>query len=114
MTRLLEKDTSFIFSQECVDAFQTLKRKLTEAVILIAPDWDMPFELMCDASDFAIGVVLGQQYMVKDLGMSLNVVDQGGNEATVLPGAPLFLSLVSSMACDDGDGCVTMVSLDGW
>nr|GEX78085.1 reverse transcriptase domain-containing protein [Tanacetum cinerariifolium] len=59
MTRLLEKDTLFIFSQECVDAFQTLKRKLTEAPIMIAPDWDMPFELMCDASDFAIGEVLG-------------------------------------------------------
>nr|GEU83851.1 hypothetical protein [Tanacetum cinerariifolium] len=58
MTRLLEKDTPFIFSQECVDAFQTLKRKLAEAPILIAPDWDMPFELMCDASDFAIGAVL--------------------------------------------------------
>nr|GEY79675.1 reverse transcriptase domain-containing protein [Tanacetum cinerariifolium]GEY79676.1 reverse transcriptase domain-containing protein [Tanacetum cinerariifolium] len=55
MTRLLEKDTPFIFSQECVDAFQTLKRKLTQAPILIASDWDMPFELMCDASDFAIG-----------------------------------------------------------
>nr|GEV49457.1 DNA-directed DNA polymerase [Tanacetum cinerariifolium] len=54
MTRLLEKDTPFIFSKECVEAFQTLKRKLTEAPILIAPDWDMPFELMCDASDFAI------------------------------------------------------------
>nr|GEY55343.1 hypothetical protein [Tanacetum cinerariifolium] len=61
MTRLLEKDTPFIFSQECVDAFQTLKRKLTEAHILIAPDWDMPFQLMCDASDFAIGVVLWQR-----------------------------------------------------
>nr|GEZ96657.1 DNA-directed DNA polymerase [Tanacetum cinerariifolium] len=61
MTRLLEKDTPFNFSQECVDAFQTLKRKLTEAPILIAPDWDMPFELMCDASDFAIGTVLGQR-----------------------------------------------------
>ncbi|GJS25439.1 reverse transcriptase domain-containing protein [Tanacetum coccineum] len=35
-------------------AFQTLKKKLTEAPILIAPDWDLPFELMCDASDFAI------------------------------------------------------------
>nr|GEX97419.1 reverse transcriptase domain-containing protein [Tanacetum cinerariifolium] len=67
MTRLLEKDTPFIFSQECVDAFQTLKRKLTEAPILIAPDWDMPFELMCDASDFAIGAFLGQRgvYLVK-------------------------------------------------
>nr|GEU72118.1 reverse transcriptase domain-containing protein [Tanacetum cinerariifolium] len=54
MTRLLEKDTPFHFSKECVEAFQTIKRKLTEAPILIAPDWDMPFELMCDASDFAI------------------------------------------------------------
>nr|GEY95521.1 reverse transcriptase domain-containing protein [Tanacetum cinerariifolium] len=61
MTRLLEKDTPFIFSKECVEAFQTLKRKLTEAPILIAPDWDMPFELMCDASNFAIGAVLGQR-----------------------------------------------------
>nr|GEY14608.1 reverse transcriptase domain-containing protein [Tanacetum cinerariifolium] len=54
MTRLLEKDTSFFFSRECVEAFQTLKRKLTKAPILIAPDWDLPFELICDASDFAI------------------------------------------------------------
>nr|GEX73925.1 retrovirus-related Pol polyprotein [Tanacetum cinerariifolium] len=61
MTRLLEKDTPFHFSKECVEAFQTLKRKLTEAPILIAPDWDMPFELMCDASNFSIGAVLGQR-----------------------------------------------------
>nr|GEW26762.1 reverse transcriptase domain-containing protein [Tanacetum cinerariifolium] len=61
MTRLLEKDTPFIFSKECVEAFQTLKRKLAKAPILIASDWDMPFELMCDASDFAIGAVLGQR-----------------------------------------------------
>nr|GEZ35989.1 reverse transcriptase domain-containing protein [Tanacetum cinerariifolium] len=61
MNRLLEKDTPFHFSKECVEAFQTLKRKLTEAPILIAPDWDMPFELMCDASDFAIGAVLGKR-----------------------------------------------------
>nr|GEY96511.1 reverse transcriptase domain-containing protein [Tanacetum cinerariifolium] len=54
MTRLLEKDTPILYSKECVKAFQTLKRKLTEASILIAPNWDLPFELMCDASDFAI------------------------------------------------------------
>ncbi|GJT30832.1 reverse transcriptase domain-containing protein [Tanacetum coccineum] len=55
MTHLLEKNTPFIFSEECIQAFQTLKKKLTEAPILIAPDWDQPFELMCDASDYAIG-----------------------------------------------------------
>nr|GEZ13389.1 hypothetical protein [Tanacetum cinerariifolium] len=56
MTRLLEKDTPFYFSKECIQAFQKLKRKLTEAPILVAPDWDLPFELMCDASNFAIGM----------------------------------------------------------
>nr|GFA98414.1 reverse transcriptase domain-containing protein [Tanacetum cinerariifolium]GFA98436.1 reverse transcriptase domain-containing protein [Tanacetum cinerariifolium] len=61
MTRLLENDTLFFFFNECIESFQTLKRKLTEAPILIAPDWDLPFELMCDASDFAIGVVTGQR-----------------------------------------------------
>nr|GEU85932.1 reverse transcriptase domain-containing protein [Tanacetum cinerariifolium] len=54
MTRVLEKDTPFFFSKECIEAFQTLKKELTKAPILVAPDWDLPFELMCDASDFAI------------------------------------------------------------
>nr|GEY47073.1 reverse transcriptase domain-containing protein [Tanacetum cinerariifolium] len=48
--------------KDCIKAFQTLKKKLTEAPILIAPNWDLPFELMCDASDFAIGAVLGQRH----------------------------------------------------
>ncbi|GJU26208.1 reverse transcriptase domain-containing protein [Tanacetum coccineum] len=61
MTHLLEKETPFFFSKECIESFNTLKRKLTEALILIAPDWDLPFELMCDASNFAIGAVLGQR-----------------------------------------------------
>nr|GEV79829.1 reverse transcriptase domain-containing protein [Tanacetum cinerariifolium] len=60
MTRLLEKDTPFFFSKECVEAFQMLKKKLSEAPIPVALDWDLPFELMCDASDFAIGEVLRQ------------------------------------------------------
>ncbi|GJW55894.1 reverse transcriptase domain-containing protein [Tanacetum coccineum] len=60
MTYLLEKETPFVFSKDCIDAFQTLKKKLTEAPILVVPDWNLPFELMCDASDFAIGAVLGQ------------------------------------------------------
>nr|GFB32402.1 reverse transcriptase domain-containing protein [Tanacetum cinerariifolium] len=58
----LSKDTPFVFSEDCIQAFQTLKTKLTEAPILIAPNWDLPFELMCDASDFAIGAVLGQRH----------------------------------------------------
>nr|GEV31960.1 hypothetical protein [Tanacetum cinerariifolium] len=61
MIHLLEKETPFVFSKECVDAFDTLKKKLTEAPILVVPDWNLPFELMCDASDFAIGAVMGQR-----------------------------------------------------
>nr|GEZ20749.1 reverse transcriptase domain-containing protein [Tanacetum cinerariifolium] len=61
MTHLLEKKSPFIFSNECIQAFRTSKDKLTEAPILIAPNWDQPFELMCDASDYAIGAVLGQR-----------------------------------------------------
>nr|GEZ58038.1 reverse transcriptase domain-containing protein [Tanacetum cinerariifolium] len=41
--------------------FNILKKELTEASILVAPDWDLPFEIMCDASDFAIGAVLGKR-----------------------------------------------------
>nr|GFA70888.1 reverse transcriptase domain-containing protein [Tanacetum cinerariifolium] len=60
MTRLLEKETPFFFFKECIESFNTLKKKLTEASILIAPDWDLPFEIMCDASDFAVEAVVGQ------------------------------------------------------
>nr|GFA09881.1 reverse transcriptase domain-containing protein [Tanacetum cinerariifolium] len=55
MTHLLKKETPFVFSKEYVKAINTLKKKLTEAPILVVPDWNLPFELMCDASDYAIG-----------------------------------------------------------
>ncbi|GKA78121.1 reverse transcriptase domain-containing protein [Tanacetum coccineum] len=61
ITHILEKETLFIFSKECIEAFNILKKKLTEAPILVAPDWDLPFEIMCDASDYAVGAVLGQR-----------------------------------------------------
>ncbi|GJV51706.1 reverse transcriptase domain-containing protein [Tanacetum coccineum] len=61
MTHLLEKETPFVFSKECIEAFNILKKKLTKAPILVAPDWDLPFEIMCDAGDYAVGAVLGQR-----------------------------------------------------
>ncbi|GJW34542.1 reverse transcriptase domain-containing protein [Tanacetum coccineum] len=64
MTHLLEKDTPFIFSKECVESFNILKKKLTEAPILVSPDWDLPFEIMCDASDFTM--VKTQEKLDKD------------------------------------------------
>ena len=45
----------------CLKAFEMLKRNLIEAPILITPDWGLSFELMCDASNVAVGAVLGQR-----------------------------------------------------
>ncbi|GJT67686.1 reverse transcriptase domain-containing protein [Tanacetum coccineum] len=61
MTQLLVKDAEFNFSEECIQAFDKLKRELTQAPIMIKPDWSLPFEVMCDASDYVVGVVLGQR-----------------------------------------------------
>nr|GEV36258.1 DNA-directed DNA polymerase [Tanacetum cinerariifolium] len=61
MTHLLEKKTPFVFFKDCIDSFETLKKNLTEASILVVPDWNLPFELMSNASDFTIGAVLGQR-----------------------------------------------------
>ncbi|GJY36701.1 reverse transcriptase domain-containing protein [Tanacetum coccineum] len=55
------KDTPFEFNDECQKAFEILKEKLTCAPVIVSPNWNLPFELMCDASDFAVGAVLGQK-----------------------------------------------------
>ncbi|XP_015162004.1 uncharacterized protein [Solanum tuberosum] len=51
----------FVFDEKCWQAFEVLKKKLIEAPILIAPNWELPFELMCDTSDIEVGAVLGQR-----------------------------------------------------
>ncbi|PIN00194.1 DNA-directed DNA polymerase [Handroanthus impetiginosus] len=61
LCNLLEKDVPFKFDDACLDAFNDLKGRLISAPILTVPDWSFPFELMCDASDLAIGTVLGQR-----------------------------------------------------
>lgn len=61
LSQLLAKDVPFNFSTECLEAFNKLKSALTSAPILHPPIWGEPFEFMCDASDYAVGVVLGQR-----------------------------------------------------
>ncbi|CAL9020537.1 unnamed protein product, partial [Prunus brigantina] len=61
LCNLLAKDMDFAFDQDCENAFNALKKMLTTAPIIIPPDWSLPFELMCDASDYAVGAVLGQR-----------------------------------------------------
>jgi len=60
LTNLLAKDVPFHFSEECHVAFLKLKESLTFAPVLHPPIWGDPFELMCDTSNYAVGVVLGQ------------------------------------------------------
>ena len=60
LTSLLAKDAPFEFDDECLNAFQILKKALISNPIIQPPDWSLPFEIMCDASDYAIGAVLGQ------------------------------------------------------
>ncbi|XP_013624744.1 PREDICTED: uncharacterized protein LOC106330897 [Brassica oleracea var. oleracea] len=61
LTKLLCKEAAFNFDVECLGAFKTLKDKLVSAPIVKPPDWDLPFEIMCDASDYDVGAVLGQK-----------------------------------------------------
>ena len=61
LTSLLCKEKDFIIEEEGKHAFMQLKQALVEAPILQSPNWDLPFEIMCDASDFAVGAVLRQQ-----------------------------------------------------
>jgi hypothetical protein len=57
---LLDKDIPFEFDDACLKSFETLKKALISAPIIQPPDWSLPFEIMCDASDYAMGAVLGQ------------------------------------------------------
>nr|GEU91136.1 reverse transcriptase domain-containing protein [Tanacetum cinerariifolium] len=58
----LPSHLEYAYLEDCIDAIETFKKNLTEASILVVPDWNLPFELICDASDFAIGAVLVQFY----------------------------------------------------
>ena len=60
LTSLLAKDAPFEFTDECLKAFNTLKKALILAPIIQPPNWSLPFEIICDAIDFAVGAVLGQ------------------------------------------------------
>ncbi|KAG7572472.1 Ribonuclease H-like superfamily [Arabidopsis suecica] len=61
LTRLLCKEAEFEFDEDCLKAFHTIKEALVTAPVVQAPNWDYPFEIMCDASDYAVGAVLGQR-----------------------------------------------------
>ncbi|CAM8904921.1 unnamed protein product [Rhodiola kirilowii] len=59
LSTLLQKEVPFEFTNACKEAFDDLKKALTSTPIIQTPNWGKPFEIMCDASDFAVGAVLG-------------------------------------------------------
>ena len=83
LTNLLQKDVPFVFADDCVEAFEILKKALISAPIVQPPDWNLPFEIMCDASDYVVDAVLGQrvdkklnviQYASKTLDMTREIM----------------------------------------
>ena len=60
LSNLLMQGVLFEFNEPCMNAFMLLKKKLTSAPIVVALEWNLPLELMCDASDYIVEVVLGQ------------------------------------------------------
>jgi hypothetical protein len=61
LTHILQNDVTFDFYEKCLESFQTSKSALLSAPIIQPPDWSQPFEIMCDASDYVVGAVLGQR-----------------------------------------------------
>ena len=59
LTNLLAKDVSFEFDDACLKSFNILKKALISTPIIQPPDWSLSFEIMCDASDYAVGAVFG-------------------------------------------------------
>src|SRR5436190_3724218 len=61
LSKLLGKEVPFDLDHSCMTAFNQLKKELSSAPIIRPPDWTLPFEIMCDASDYAVVSVLGQR-----------------------------------------------------
>ncbi|XP_040369365.1 uncharacterized protein LOC121051257, partial [Rosa chinensis] len=80
-------DMPFVFNEDCKKAFEKLKELLTTAPIICPPDWSLPFKLMCDASDYAVGAVLGQRKDKKPYAIyyefDLEIKDKKGSENVV-------------------------------
>ena len=75
----MEKDAKFYFDESCKAAFEEIKSRLTIAPIIVTPDWNNEFEIMCDASDYAMGAVLGQT--TKKIFKALYYANKTFNEA---------------------------------
>ncbi|GJR62879.1 reverse transcriptase domain-containing protein [Tanacetum coccineum] len=103
LTKLVEKDTPFEFNGECQKAFESLKEKLTCAPVIVSLNWNLPFELMCDASDFAIGVVLGQKDDAKPLLLQEFDIEIKGRKGTKNVAADHLSRIKNDETSDDSE-----------
>ncbi|CAN6691606.1 unnamed protein product [Malus baccata var. baccata] len=115
LCNLLAKDAPFVFYEACLEAFKKLKTLLTTAPIIAAPNWSLPFELMCDASDYAVGAVLGQQ---KDRLPQMHIIGAklviGVKESATSPkGMRCPSKWVEAIAAPTNQGSVVLKFLQG-
>jgi hypothetical protein len=58
---LLQKDVNFSFDDKCKSVFDCLKKALTSTPVIQPPNWTLPFEIMCDASNYVVGAIIAQR-----------------------------------------------------
>ncbi|XP_026405448.1 uncharacterized protein LOC113300450, partial [Papaver somniferum] len=97
-------DVVFNFDAACVKAWEELKTLLTSALIVQPPNWELPFELMCDASDYAVGAVLGERvdrlpYVIYYAKFDIEIRDKKGCENVVAD----HLSRLTSESIDESE-----------
>ncbi|WVZ98198.1 hypothetical protein U9M48_043667, partial [Paspalum notatum var. saurae] len=81
---LLQKDVPFEFTDECEVAFRKIKELLVKAPIIQPPDWNLPFEIMCDAGDYAVGAVAGAREKTEDKTLNEAQVNYATTEKELL------------------------------
>jgi hypothetical protein len=69
MTKLLWKNTPFVWSDECEASYQTLKKKLTTTLVLAVPETGKDYTVYCYASKNGLGCVLMQDRKVIAYGL---------------------------------------------
>jgi hypothetical protein len=85
---------SFVFTEECLQSFHTLKKALVSAPIIQTPNWHLPFEIMCDANDYADGAVLGQSKDKKHYAISYTSKTLTGPQLNYATTEKEFLAMV--------------------
>ena len=98
LCRLLENDTKFNFDESCQNSFEEIKSRLVEAPIISKLDWNREFEIMCDASDFAMGVILGQK--AKNVFKAIYYASKTFNEAQENYSTTKKVMLAIEFACE--------------